>query len=91
MRTIECRLEVNPDQMIPCIKAIRQASGCGLKEAKDFYDACKNSTLNGAGLQVVRMTMERYGELMLAHQLAPDWLFCFYDLSVVEEAPYIQL
>ena len=30
-----------PDQMIPCIKALRLATGWGLKESKDFFDVVR--------------------------------------------------
>lgn len=36
--------QVNHDQAVPAIKAIRTATGIGLKEAKDLYDKVKFGT-----------------------------------------------
>ena len=90
MRTIECILEVNPGRVVPCIKAIRDATGKGLKEAKDVYDASR-SQADGLGV-LVRMSSQPYGELMLSHMLDDDWLFVFHRTTVVETTPpYLQL
>lgn len=91
MRTVECILEVNPGRAVPCIKAIREATGRGLKEAKDLYDACRAQPERDVGARV-RMSAQTYGELMLSHMLDDDWLFCFHSITVVDaEPPYIQL
>ena len=90
MRTVECILEVNPGRAVPCIKAIREATGKGLKEAKDVYDASR-SQVEGPGV-LVRMSSQTFGELMLSHLLDDDWLFCFNRIKAVDtETPYLQL
>ena len=91
MRTIECILEVNPGRAIPCVKAIREATGRGLKEAKDLYDACRAQPELNVGARV-RMSAQTYGELMLSHMLDDAWLFAFHRTTVVETTPpYLQL
>lgn len=91
MRTVECILEVNPGRAIPCIKAIREATGRGLREAKDLYDACRAQPELEVGARV-RMSAQTYGELMLSHMTDDDWLFCFHRTTVVDTTPpYIQL
>ena len=90
MRTVECILEVNPGRAIPCIKAIRDATGKGLKEAKDVYDASRRQA-DSVGV-LVRMSSQTYGELMLSHMLDDAWLFAFHRTTVVETTPpYLQL
>lgn len=91
MRTVECILEVNPGRATKCIKAIWDATGRGLSEAWDLYDACRAKPELDVGARV-RMSAQTYGELMLSNMLDDGWLFCFHSITVVgAEPPYIQL
>lgn len=42
-------VDVPKGQAVPCIKAIRQATGMGLKEAKDVYDYVVGNSVFGQG------------------------------------------
>lgn len=86
---LQARMEANPERAIPCIKAIRAACGCGLREAKDTYDAIRN----GDGQQVVRLTFAEFGRLSVEHMLDSGWLFYFTECEIIrpDEKQFIEL
>lgn len=52
---------------VPCIKAIREHSGLGLKDAKDMYDRLKNQMDNIYGerkSEFIRVSHEQYSQAM---------------------------
>lgn len=86
---MQVRMEANPERAVPCIRAIRLACGCGLKEAKDTYDAIRN----GDGQQVVRLTFAEFGRLSVEHMLDSGWLFYFMEFEIIrpDEKRFIEL
>lgn len=64
---VDVEIEAARDTVIGTIKFIRNATGWGLKESKDFYESLVFAVGNGTRkYSHVRMTMAQYGRF-IAH------------------------
>lgn len=82
MSTIEACIEVNKDQVVPCINVLRSALGLGLRETKELY-----YYLLDRGEVKVRCTEQQFGMLLLGNALNPVWLILVHYVRHVQEAP----
>lgn len=86
---IKFTLRVDPDHKIPAIKAIRTATGFGLKEAKDIVDACLADWSSTYPKPVV-FSEAQFGRLVVSQESNTDVRSVYWsDVSFFEtEASY---
>ena len=90
MRNISCFVRLDTAQRIQTIKALRTATGWGLKEAKDTCDAIIERQGAGFATSVfMYLTAEQFGVLsaMNAQQDGMNYAWSFSDVKLIEAPP----
>lgn len=82
---IKCRLCFMTADRIQAIKLVNQATGRGLREAKDFCDVAWNDLGQQYPTPVV-MSVDQFGKFELLSRLHPDGpLISFSAISIMDE------
>ena len=96
---IKFTLRVVTDNKTAAIKALRTASGLGLKESKDIIDACVSDFNPGLVYpKQVIMTEAQFGRLVAESIKLPDAdracdgpLFTFTKVEILQDEPFLDL